>query len=157
MEELIEYRPRMLAKLTEAGSQVETVVRNTRDVYQPLEKDGWNTHQVIAHMRDVNQQVYLPRLRRIVAEDDPVFENFDGEAWMASHYQPQEPILEMTAAFAGQCRSSAVWLAGLPLEAWNRPGSHPLIGKHTLQWWTERTLAHISEHLAQLDKKESKK
>jgi hypothetical protein len=151
MEELLEYRQRMLEKVAKAGEQLEAAVSRIKDTSLPLETDGWNTHQLVAHMRDVNLQVYLPRLHRIVEEDNPQFENFDGEAWMADHYQPGEPIQKIVAEFGESCRSSAKWLAGLPVEAWNRSGRHLLIGKHSLQWWLERTLAHISEHLVQFE------
>ncbi|HCC78610.1 MAG: hypothetical protein A2X25_09850 [Chloroflexi bacterium GWB2_49_20] len=154
MEELLEYRQRMLNKLAEAPGLVETAVFNIKDQTQPLEAGGWNIHQVVAHMRDVNQHVYLLRLHRIIDEENPMFENFDGEAWMAEHYQPLEPIRNLVSEFREQCRSTADWLRSLPLEAWNLPGKHPSFGKHSLQWWVERTLAHISEHLAQLEQKE---
>jgi hypothetical protein len=153
MEELLEYRQRMLNKLAEAPGLVEAAILRTKDQTQPLEAGGWNIHQVVAHMRDVNQHVYLPRLHRIIDEENPIFENFDGEAWMAEHYQPREPISKLVSGFKEQCRSSADWLRSLPLEAWNRPGRHASFGKHSLQWWVERTLAHISEHLAQLEHK----
>jgi len=153
MEELLEYRQRLLNKLAEAGNKVEMIVLMTKDPTQPLEPGGWNIHQVVAHLRDVNQQVYLPRLHRIVDAENPLFENFDGEVWMSRHYQSQEPMQKLSAEFGEQCRSNAAWLRDLPNESWNRPGRHPTIGEHSLQWWVERTLAHISEHLVQLGQK----
>jgi len=153
MEELLEYRQRMLNKLAQAGKQVERIVSKAKDPSQPLEPGGWNIHQVVTHLRDVNKQVYLPRLHHIVDEEDPLFENFDGEAWMAQHYQPREPILELSSEFGNQCESTAIWLGSLPNENWNRPGKHPTIGVHSLQWWVERFLAHITEHLVQLGQK----
>ena len=149
MEELLEYRQRMVKKIAKAPEMIEVAILQIKDHTQPLENDGWNLHQLVAHMRDVNKHVYLPRLHRIIDEENPMFENFDGEAWMAEHYQPGEPIQEMASEFKEQCQSSAEFLKDLPQEAWNRPGQHPSFGKHSMQWWVERTLAHISEHLAQ--------
>jgi len=157
MDELLEYRQRMVMKIANAAELIEAAILSNNDPTQPLESGGWNLHQVITHMRDVNQHVYLPRLHRIIDEENPMFENFDGEAWMAEHYQPQEPIQKAVSEFKEQCQSSADWLKNLPQEAWNRPGRHPSFGKHSLQWWVERTLAHISEHLAQLEPKEDPK
>ena len=151
MEELLEYRQRLINKFTEAGLQLENAVSRIRDPFQPLEKDGWNLHQIAIHMRDVNQEVYLPRLDRIMLEENPVFENFDGEAWMNVHYDPQESLQKVVREFKEQCCSRAAWLLDLPIEAWNRLGSHPILGRHSLQWWVERTLALISEHDAQLN------
>lgn len=153
MEELLEYRQRMIKKIAKTSEFVEAATLRIKDHSQALETDGWNLHQVIAHMRDVNQHVYLLRLHRIIDEENPMFEDFDGEAWMAENYQPREPIHKLVSEFKEQCNSSANWLKNLPVEAWNRPGRHPYFGEHTLQWWTERTLAHIEEHLAQLKQK----
>ena len=150
MEELLEYRQRMINKIAKAPESIEAAFLRIKDHAHPLEAGGWNIHQVVVHMRDVNQHVYLPRLHRIIDEENPMFENFDGDAWMAEHYQPQETIRKLSSDFKEQCKQTADWLNSLPKEAWNRPGQHPSFGKHSLQWWVERTLAHIDEHLAQL-------
>ena len=97
MEELLEYRQRMINKIAKAPELIETAILRITDHTQPLEAGGWNIHQVIAHMRDVNQHVYLPRLHRIIDEENPMFENFDGDAWMAEHYQPLEPIGKLSS------------------------------------------------------------
>lgn len=153
MEELLEYRQRMLNKLGESGRFLESALLKINDPTQPLETGGWNAHQVVTHMRDVNLQVYVPRLHRIVEEENPLFEDFDGEAWMNLHYQPREPMQGLITEFGEQCQSTATWLRNLPNETWNRTGKHPTIGVHSLQWWVERLLAHISNHLLQLGQK----
>jgi hypothetical protein len=151
MEELLEYRQRMVDRLAGSGSLLERAILLFKDPFLPLEPGGWNLHQVVTHLRDVNQQVYLPRLHRVLNEENPLFMNFDGETWMTEHYQPQEPLQKILAEFDEQCRTSSAWLSDLNNEAWNRSGKHPTIGVHSLQWWVERMLAHIAEHLTQLN------
>lgn len=151
MEELLEYRQRMINKIARAPESIEAAIIRIKDHTQPLEAGGWNLHQVVAHMRDVNLQVYLPRLHRIIDEENPMFENFDGDAWMEEHYQPRESIHKLSSDFKEQCNLTTIWLKNLPVEAWNRPCQHSSFGKHSLQWWVERTLAHIDEHLTQLE------
>jgi len=150
MEMLLEYRQRFLERLSAAPDELRAALAGVRDARAPLEEGGWNSHQVAVHMRDVNAQVYPPRLYRILNEENPTFENFDGEAWMAAHYDPNEPLEAILAEFARQCAEIAGRLLGLSAEAWNRPGTHPSYGTHPLQWWAERMLAHIEEHLTQL-------
>ncbi len=150
MEELWEYRQRFLDKLAAAPDELRAALAAIPDLRAPLEEGGWNAHQVLVHMRDVNAQVYPLRLYRILEEENPTFENFDGEAWMAAHYDPNEPLEAILTEFARQCSEAADRLRGLSAEAWNRPGTHPSFGTHTLQWWAERMLAHIEEHLTQI-------
>ncbi|MFC2063955.1 DinB family protein [Chloroflexota bacterium] len=156
MEELIEYRKRMIGRFAEAHEKISQAMSRFPDPNVRLEKEGWNIHQIIAHIRDVNREVYLPRLRRIMAEEDPVFENFDGEDWMLNHYDPRESLDAIMAEFGEQCQTTADWLMELAPKSWNRSGSHPTIGTHTLQWWVERTLAHIIEHNHQLEELSAK-
>jgi len=152
MEELLEYRKELMNGLFSAPDELAKRMQTINDPFQPLEPGGWNAHQVIVHMRDVNREVYIPRLKRILAEDDPLFVNFDGEAWMAAHYQVGEPLKDLLADFSLGCRSTADLLSALPASAWNRTGNHPTLGRHALQWWAERLLAHITEHLQQISK-----
>jgi hypothetical protein len=150
MEELMEYRQRFLDKLEAAPEELRAAAAALPDPRAPLEPGGWNAHQVLVHVRDVNGHVYPPRLYRILEEENPLFENFDGDAWMAAHYDPREPLEAILAECARQCAEVASRLRGLPAAAWNRPGTHPTYGTHPLQWWAERMLAHIQEHVAQI-------
>jgi hypothetical protein len=151
MEELTEYRQKLIGKFAQAPVLIEQVIKKIKDPNQPLEEGGWNVHQIITHMRDVNKQVYLPRLQRIMNEEDPLFENFDGDAWMIKHYDPKEHLESVLLELYEQCRSTADWLTQLSPPSWIRNGIHPAIGNHTMQWWVERTLAHVSEHVTQLE------
>ena len=151
MEELLEYRQRMISRFAQVPGLIDQTISKIHDHAEPLEQQGWNVHQIITHMRDVNREVYLPRLHRIMSEEDPVFENFDGDDWMVNHYDPNESLDTIIKEFHEQCLSTADWLGGLAPDSWNRNGSHPTIGNHSMQWWTERTLAHIFEHLLQLE------
>ena len=150
MEDLLEYRQLFLDKLAAAPDELRAALAGVRDARAPLEEGGWNSHQVIVHMRDVNAQVYPPRLYRILDEENPTFDNFDGEAWMAAHYDPNEQLEAILAEFSRQCAEVVDRLRSLPSKAWNRPGTHPSYGTHPLQWWAERMLAHNEEHLTQM-------
>ncbi|MFN2215798.1 MAG: DinB family protein [Anaerolineales bacterium] len=151
MEELLEYRLRMINRFAEAPGLIDQALAKLPDHKKPLEEGGWNVHQILVHMRDVNKQVYLPRLQRIMNEEDPKFQNFDGDVWMEVHYDPQEPFDSILNELKDQCLSTNEWLKQLNSPSWNRNGTHPTIGTHTLQWWVERVLAHLDEHIVQLE------
>ena len=117
---------------------------------EPLKKDGWSAHQVIFHLQDVGENVYIPRLNQILEQSNPVFPDFDTTHRMETHYDPLTPRKELLDDFKSQCDQTVDLLEGLSDEDWNRPGTHISLGTHSLSWWADRMLAHIEEHLSQL-------
>ena len=148
MKELAEYRMKLMERLAEAAKAFRRECLALQDPYAPLEEEGWNTHQVAAHTRDVDRLVYGLRARRTALEDNPEFPNFDGNAYMAENYDPAESLSELLDGFVESVESLIELLRALPVEAWSRESRHATLGSgFTLQAWVERNLAHIQEHL----------
>ncbi len=153
MKELIEYRTKLVARLVEAAYDFRAECLSVQDVTMPLEDGGWTVHQIAAHTRDVDKLVYGVRVRRTAAEQNPEFQNFDGDEYMAEHYSKSEPLQEILDGLVEQVESLAEELRLLPPEAWARLSSHVMLGRGlTLQTWVEKDLAHIEEHLAAVRK-----
>jgi DNA-binding transcriptional regulator YbjK len=102
------------------------------------------------HVRDAEQQAYAPRLKRILVEDRPLFEDFDGDAFMTQHYRAGEDIRAILEAIEAERMALAERLRALASAEWSRTGRHPSLGERTLQSWVERSESHMQEHLTQL-------
>lgn len=81
----------------------------------------WSALEYGCHVRDVNR-LYLQRLELMLAQDDPLFANWDQDATaVAERYDLQDP-----SVVAGELRASADELAarfaGLRGDAWTRTG-----------------------------------
>jgi len=153
LNKLFEYRRQLLTRLVAATEEFSKACISVREPGTPLETGGWNVHQLAVHGRDVAAHVYGLRARRTVEEDNPVFQNFDGEAWMVEHYNPSEPIAQVLEGFTRSIMETAEWLESLPQEAWSRLSRHAVYGdEFTMQTWIERSLAHIEEHLETVKK-----
>lgn len=147
MKELLEYRARLIERLLAAARNFREECLAVKDPFAPLEEGGWNTHQVAAHTRDVDQLAYGLRVRRTASEVNPAFESFDGDTHAAEHYDPNESLRDMLDGFVASIESLVEFLRGLPVEAWSRESRHATLGSgFTLQTWVERSLAHIEEH-----------
>ncbi|NTU57138.1 MAG: hypothetical protein HGA79_12895 [Anaerolineales bacterium] len=152
MKELDEYRANLIERLVSAAGEFRDACLAVQDPCAHLE-DGWNVHQIAVHTRDVNLLVYGLRARRTAEEDDPEFQNFDGDAYMMEHYDADEPLPQLLDGFAANVETLAAILKGLPAEAWSRESRHSTLGSgFTLQTWVERNLAHIEEHLQTVKK-----
>lgn len=147
MKELNEYRDKLIARLGEAADEFCRECRAFANPFDAVEGE-WTLHQVAAHVRAVDRDVYGARIRRTAEEVNPEFEVFDADAWMAKEYRREEPLEEILDSFSARVKDLCAALKGLPREAWSRESRHAQLGGGlTLQWWVERGLAHIEEHL----------
>lgn len=148
MKELNEYRAHLIERLVSATREFKDACVAVQDPFAPLENNGWNTHQVATHTRDVHMMVYRFRAQRTSQEENPIFQNFDGEAYMAEHYDADEPIKSILDGLIASVKAFVLFLERLPAKAWSRESRHATFGGgFTLQTWIERDLAHIEEHL----------
>ena len=153
MKELNEYRTQLVNKLVSVAKDYRSACLAVKDPYAPLEAGSWNVHQVAAHTRNVDQLVYGLRAQRTAQEDNPEFQNFDGDAYTREHYSANESLQEMLDGFVQNVETLAVTLRALPPESWSRVSRHAKLGNgFTLQTWVERDLAHIEEHLETVKK-----
>ena len=147
-KELNVYRRQLIDRLAEAANHFREACLAVKDPYAPLEAGGWNAHQVAVHTRDVHTLVYGARARRTAEEENPEFANFDGDIYMAEHYNKNEPLDELLNRFVEDVEGFAELLHRLPAEAWSRLSRHAIMGNgFTMQTWVERDLAHIQEHI----------
>jgi hypothetical protein len=151
MRELREYRTALIGRLVDMAQEFRVACLAARDAFAPLEPGGWSIHQIAVHTRDVDRLVYGARVRRTAAEENPEFENFDGEAYMAEHYTAGEPLGEILDELVKNVENLAELLGSLPAEAWARVSRHVMLGRGlTLQAWVEKDLAHMEEHLKEV-------
>ena len=147
MKELLEYRKSLLDRFEQAAQEFRLTCLAAKDAFTAID-GGWNVHQIAVHARDVDQMVYGSRARRTAMEENPEFQNFDGDAYMAGHYSANEPLNKILDELVQNVESLAQTLRELPNEAWSRQSSHATLGRGiTLQTWVEKGLAHIEEHL----------
>lgn len=150
MKELLEYRVFLVNRLRQAAAEFYEACEKL-DPVTKLSAGEWTVHQIAAHMRDLNHLVYDARARKTIQDENPLFENFDPETWMLSHYDPNEPMKKILEEFKTNVDDLCETLSALSLEAWTRESRHETIGdKLTLQLWVERGLAHIEDHLVEI-------
>ena len=153
MKELQEYRKQLMDNLEASAKEFRAVCLAVKNPYSPIEEGGWNVYQLAAHTRDVDKLVYGMRVRHTLEEDNPQFDNFDGDAYMAEHYDAQENLGSLLDGFVLSVSSLVNTLRSLPGGAWRRESRHLIQGSGlTLQTWVERDLGHIKEHLESVKK-----
>jgi len=115
--------------------------------------DGWSARQVIHHVADSEAQSYA-RLRRLLAEPDPVIQGYDEAAWAAAPllgYEtlPVDHAIAVTAAVRAASLDLILRLSPADLE---RAGRHSESGRYTVRTWLDLYIAHPTDHAGQLER-----
>jgi hypothetical protein len=110
--------------------------------------DEWSPREVIHHLADSESMAYI-RLRRLLAEDNPVIDGYDEPEWARRlHYdRPIEPSLAVLRAV----RAASLQLLGtLTSEEWARTGTHSESGAYSVDKWLAIYAEHSHEHADQI-------
>jgi len=152
MEEILAYRQALLSALLEVVDELAKTVTAipTQAWYISSSPDSHTPHFTLAHLRELEAQVFARNLQRIQAEDGPGLPLFDDEAWMARHYQPHEAVQNILNELARMRKQEVSWLRDLPAASWSLTGRHPRVGVRTLQWWVELQLDTSRQHVRQI-------
>jgi len=153
MKQILEYRTKLINRLEAKVDEFRAACLAVSDPFKAVDKDGWNTHQLASHTRDVDKVVYGMRIHRTAKENNPEFPNFDAEEWIAENYDVDEPLASILDELSASVKQTVSMLRQLPPKTWSRESRHVVYGEgFTLQTWVERGLAHIQEHLETVQK-----
>jgi hypothetical protein len=114
----------------------------------PADADSWTARQVAHHLADSEATAYV-RLRRLIAEDDPVIVGYDEPEWARRlHYD--RPIGSSIAVLAAVRAASLQLLETLTPAEWDRTGTHSESGSYSVDHWLEIYANHAHEHADQI-------
>jgi hypothetical protein len=113
--------------------------------------DGWSARQVIHHVADSEAQSYA-RLRRLLAEPDPVIQGYDEAAWASAPGlgYTELPVENSLAVFAAVRASSLDLIRRLTPADLDRTGTHTESGSYSVRTWLATYSAHPAEHADQV-------
>jgi hypothetical protein len=144
-------RARLIERYRAGVGEVEAALDGITDEEldrRPAEPDGWTARQVAHHLADSESMAYT-RLRRLVADDDPVIAGYDEPVWAQRlHYdRPIEPSIAVVRAVRD---SSAQLLESMTESDWSRTGVHTESGAYSVDRWLEIYASHCHDHADQI-------
>ena len=116
---------------------------------QPAEPDGWTAREVAHHLADSEAMAYT-RLRRLVADDDPVIHGYDEPVWARRLHYDDRPIEPSLAVVRAVRAASLQLLEALTPEEWSRTGVHSESGSYSVDRWLEIYAGHCQDHASQI-------
>ena len=114
----------------------------------PAPDDGWTARQVVHHLADSEAVAYI-RLRRLIAEDEPLIQGYD-EPEYARRLHYDRPIGSSLAVLKGVRAASLDLLEALTPSEWDRRGTHSESGPYSVDRWLEIYAEHSHDHADQI-------
>jgi hypothetical protein len=149
------YHPRMerdalLERFRTGFAALEAVLVGVSeaDLDRAAPDGGWTPRMVVHHLADSESNAYI-RLRRLVAEDDPVIIGYDEELW-ASRLHYDRPIAPSLAVLAAVRAASLQLMESLGDAEWDRAGAHSESGRYGVEDWLRIYANHPREHAEQI-------
>lgn len=114
------------------------------DAWRPPRLGEWSIGEVVRHLVAGDRDTFLPRLRRMVAEERPVFDS-SGSAGPDGSDLPT-----LLGAFESARRAAVGVLRSLDAAGWERQGVSPSRGALTIADYALTMAEHDLEHLRQI-------
>ena len=110
----------------------------------------WSLTELVCHLRDVEREVNLPRLRSVIETDNPFVAGADTDPWATERdYQAQSGPAALRDFIAAR-REAARYLSSQPTEVWTRTARHAIFGPTQLIEIVGWILDHDRIHLDQV-------
>ena len=121
----------------------------TEDELDRPQADGeWTPRQVVHHLADGEAMSYT-RLRRLVADDQPVIQGYD-EPTFARRLHYDRPIASSLAVVAAVRNASLDLMRVMTAEDWAKTGTHSELPSYSVDRWLEIYAEHVHEHADQI-------
>jgi hypothetical protein len=108
----------------------------------------WTAREIVHHLAD-SEMTSAIRLRRLIAEDQPVITGYDQEEFARKLYYDR-PIGASLEAFKAARLTSAEILQRLTDAEWARAGTHSESGPYSVEKWLEIYAQHAHGHADQI-------
>jgi hypothetical protein len=108
----------------------------------------WTAREIVHHLAD-SEMTSAIRLRRLLAEDQPVITGYDQEEFARKLYYDR-PISGSLDAFRAARLTSADILERLTETEWARMGTHSESGAYGVEKWLEIYAQHAHGHADQI-------
>jgi FMN phosphatase YigB (HAD superfamily) len=109
----------------------------------------WRLTEIVCHLRDVEREVNLPRLRRVLAEENPFLAGEVTDRWVEERQYARQEGRQALVEFTKARKETLSLLDGLQAE-WRRAARHAIFGPTTLQELAGFAAGHDRAHVQQV-------
>lgn len=109
----------------------------------------WSLTEIFCHLRDVEREVNLPRIQRVMQEENPFLPGQVTDQWAEErHYQQQDGLQALEDFMLARIEVIHM-LEGLSESQWSLPARHAIFGPTTLKELVSFITTHDRSHVQQ--------
>jgi FMN phosphatase YigB (HAD superfamily) len=136
--------PGILANLTQDLS-----IANWR---QKPEASEWSLLEIVNHLMDVDEEINLPRMKKIMSEDNPFIAGIDSDIWAKErNYNENDPVEILRSFFVARTHLLKI-LDEVTEPGWNKTARHSIFGPTYLGELVNFIADHDLNHIDQIHK-----
>jgi FMN phosphatase YigB (HAD superfamily) len=109
----------------------------------------WCLTEILCHLRDVEREVNLPRIRKLLAEENPFLAGEVTDRWVEERHCAGQDGHQALADFIAARKEALGLLNGLQAE-WSRTARHAIFGPTTLLEMVGFVAGHDRAHVQQI-------
>jgi hypothetical protein len=118
---------------------------------KPIAVGEWCLTEILCHLRDVDEEINLPRIKRFLSEETPFFPGIVSDIWAKErNYKSQDGRRALGEFLA--TRLTVLELLGRTDLPWSRSARHAIFGPTTLLELAGFMAGHDRAHIQQLYK-----
>ena len=142
-------REALIRQYRDGPRAVADAFKGLRDEELDRSATGEWTPRMIAHHLADSEMTSAIRLRRLIAEDNPVIHGYD-EVQFADKLTSDRPIEASLEAMRWARESTAQILERLTEDEWRRAGTHSESGPYSVEDWLTIYANHGHDHAKQV-------
>ncbi|MBN1146924.1 MAG: HAD-IA family hydrolase [Anaerolineales bacterium] len=142
----------MLAILRATPAALDSLCRDLQEPYwitrpQPNE---WSLAEILCHLRDVDLEVNLPRVRKVLGTDNPFLTGEDTDRWAAERRYAHQDGAQALVQFIAVRLKLLESLETLEPQDWERTARHAIFGPTRLAELVNIIASHDKLHIQQV-------
>lgn len=143
-------RATLVARYLDGIRELDAVVDGLTEAQLDLRPAAgeWTVREIVHHCAD-SEMTSAIRLRRLLAEDNPVIDGYDEAAFARRLHYDVRPVAASLAAVRAARETSASILEHLSDADWSRAGTHSQSGPYSVDDWLRIYAAHCHDHAEQ--------
>jgi FMN phosphatase YigB (HAD superfamily) len=112
--------------------------------------DEWNLTEILCHLRDVDREVNLPRLERVISGETPFLPGINTDRWAGERQYNREDGAKALQGFRAARLDLLNRLELLSGEGWQQTARHAIFGPTTLVELAGFISTHDTLHIQQI-------